>query len=204
MKNHPPAVGQYRIITGLVLLTLSVIVLVAVFPSFLSRIIESSQEMKILAEEVRERRRDYNRTREESESLNHEIVDMNSRINALVIQSEQITGRINEYLDTSIRNRTARDSIKTLFGEQVDVIEPRIDSLQLLFTAKTDEMVGKLKLLYQKEKDMNISIHQQDLKTRLKEVYTFTVVIGLPLMLFMLMYGLFLLISGFRILRAHS
>ncbi len=204
MKNHPPAVGQYRIITGLVLLTLSVIVLVAVFPSFLSRIIESSQEMKILAEEVRERRRDYNRTREESESLNHEIVDMNSRINALVIQSEQITGRINEYLDTSIRNRTARDSIKTLFGEQVDVIEPRIDSLQLLFTAKTDEMVGKLKLLYQKEKDMNISIHQQDLKTRLKEVYTFTVVISLPLLLFMLMYGLFLLISGFRILRAHS
>lgn len=204
MKNHPPAVGQYRIITGLVLLTLSVTVLFAVFPSFLSRIIESSQEMKILAEEVRERKRDYNRTREESESLNHEIVDMNSRINALVKQSEQITGRINEYLDTSIRNRTARDSIKSLFGEQVDVIEPRIDSLQLLFTAKTDEMVGKLKLLYQKEKDMNISLHQQDLKTRLKEVYTFTVVIGLPLMLFMLMYGLFLLISGFRILRAHS
>jgi hypothetical protein len=190
-----------RVHTGLVLLVLSVGLLFLFVPVTITRIIENVHDARICKEEIKYLQREYGRQREESESLNKEVIQTNQQINLLAATSNRNNETINRLMNDALTKKENRDSITLLYDEQLRIIEPQVDSLQQRFGSLTSQMISALQQLYQQEKDLNISKFKESKFTSVGMVWKISLVVGILLVLLLGILALKSIQKGFRQLK---
>jgi len=99
----------------------------------------------------------------EHDLLNHEMNEMNEivnttsrEINALILRSGAINDTINNLIEKSKNNLSLLDTIQYLYNHDILSIEIKIDSLNMIFEEKTNELFQQVKAFNIKDRELKI------------------------------------------------
>ncbi len=148
--------NRTRVQAGILILVVSGLVLLAGLYLLPHLYLQHQYRQKAGHEKTRVLNSDLNRMKDDARKLNEVVVNSNNRLNALILESQEINNHISQLLQAPLGQASVRDSIELLYQDQVNRIEPAIDSVNTVFSENTSRLVEQLSAIRQQEKEVNI------------------------------------------------
>lgn len=146
-----------RASTGFLLLLFVLITLIIVIPRGVTHLKEIQLEERLMQREIGYQKRVLSRLQEDVDERNLRVSDVSNQIGALISSSAQINDSIQQLLERVLDQPSLIDTINILYDEKLEVLEPQIDSLNMIFYSESDSL---LNLLHRQD----LGIKEQDLK----------------------------------------
>lgn len=109
-----------------------------------------------LTEEIDFQSLEHDLLNQEMNNLNAIVNNTSQEINALILRSGAINDTINKLIEKSKNDLSLLDTIQDLYNHDILSIEIKIDSLNMIFEEKSNELFQQVKAFNIKDRDLKI------------------------------------------------
>ena len=202
--NNGSNIHRFISIIGFILLLFSLSFMPIRIETLLGRKVELMQEQEAEDAEAEFQTMEHTFIKEQMNELNNEVTQTNSQINLLIDHTASVNDSINNLMNMAVTEPHLLDTIQELFNSGILPDEMKIDSLNHLFTEKSNRLMEQIRSFYQKDRDLKIvrsGIRGKKLKIRYLSILI-PVHVGILVLAFLSGFSLFLV--GLKNWKRHN
>ena len=155
MKNASTIYCSYTIM-GFILLLFSLSIMPLRIESLLAKRIDLIREKETEEAEAEVLSMEHGLSREQMNDLNGEVTQANTEINRLINHSAVANDSINTLMNRAATEPHLLDTIQDIYNRVIMVDERKIDSLNQLFTEKSNLLMERIRSFSRKDRDLKI------------------------------------------------
>jgi len=152
IKSYPGFIA----LCGLILFLFGISFIPLKIGKLLEDFILTGTKEEQLAEEINFQSIEYDLLNREMNDLNAIVNNTSREINLLILRSGAINDTINKLIEKSRNDRSLLDTIQNLYNHDILSIEIQIDSLNMIFKEKSNELFQQVKTFNIKDRDLKI------------------------------------------------
>ncbi len=195
MKNVSTFYRSYTII-GFILLLFSISFMPLQIESLLAKRIDLIREKETEEAEAEVLSMEHGLSREQMNDLNDEVTQANTEINQLINHSAVANDSINTLMNRAATEPHLLDTIQDIYNRVIMADERKIDSLNRLFTEKSNLLMERIRSFSRKERDLKIvQAHVQSADAKIGHISIFLPV-HVGILVLTVLFGLFFFLTG--------
>ena len=151
LNRHP-----FNTLIGFILLLFSISYMPMRIESLLVKRVDLIQEKEAKEAEAEVLSMEHGLSKEQMNDLHTEVTQTNNEINRLINHSSTVNDSINALMNRAAKEPHLLDTIQYLYNHGIMADERKIDSLNQLFTEKSNRLMERIRSFNQKDQDLNI------------------------------------------------
>jgi len=196
--NNVSNIHAFNTIIGFILLLFSFSYMPMRIESLLVKRVDLIREKQVEEAAAEVLSMEHGLSREQMNDLNTEVTQANNEINQLINHSVSVNDSINALMNRTADEPHLLDTIRDLYNRGILADERMIDSLNPLFTEKSNQLMERIRSFNQKERDLKIvqaNIRSKNTKLRYLSVFL-SIHFGMLAVTFL--SGFFFFVIGFK------
>lgn len=202
--NNVSNIHAFNTIIGFILLLFSISFMPMRIESLLVKRVDLIREKQVEEAAAEVLSMEHGLSREQMNDLNTEVTQANNEINQLMHHSASLNDSINALMNRAANEPYLLDTIQDLYNRGILTDERMIDSLNQLFTEKSNRLMERIRSFNQKDRDLKIvqaNIRSKNVKLRYLAILL-SVHFGMLTMTFL--SGFFFFVIGFKNWKRHN